>query len=219
MKKLFTILLLLPLYLSAQKGTEYYSCCEGHNPCIQIIGEDALRAHNCCEHKIGCPAGGCGNGNINGGGGSKITPISSGIIGGLLGGLGGSLLTDANGKNQAGTYAALGYGVFSTLRLVLKPIKRSKGGSTVVGALDGAATAYAVAKLATSKNTTSPDKSDKTSLIAAAGGLVAGAVVGNLLGVTREHMGEESVKIRKKRFMSNTAFIMTENKIGIIVRL
>lgn len=222
MRKLLAILLLLPLYLFAQnpKGTEYYSCCEGHNPCIQLIGEEALRAHNCCIHHIGCPAGGCDNNNNNGGGGKILPPIPSGIMGGLLGGLGGSLLKDANGKNQAGTYAAIGFGVFMPLSLVLRPIKRSRGANMVNGALVLAPLAYGVTKLVQSKDAaTTPAKPDKAPLAAAIGagfGLGLGAAVNS---ITRAPMGEESSRIRRKNFMSNIVFVMTGNKIGFIVRL
>jgi hypothetical protein len=213
MKQLLTILLISPLYLFAQTGTEYYSCCQGHNPCIQIYGEGALRAHNCKYHERGCEQGD----HLNNRGKTVFTsPITAGISGALVSGLVSSLYN----KTEEG--AAIGYGVFSLMNLVLKPIKRSRAANMVILGLSTAALAYGGTKLsesyATPTTPTTPAETDKALLkntaIAFGGGLLLGATF-----TRKDTKGGTKSTFGKKRFMSDMAFTITGNKIGVIVRL
>lgn len=171
---------------------------------------------------MACPGGGsridC-SGSNNGGGKLITSPIPSGVIGSLLGGLGGSLLVDANGKNQVGTGAAIGYGVFSTLSLLINKKKRSVGENIFIGALTGGSLGYAAAQIEQSTTKpTIPAKTDNTLLYTGGGAVVVAALV-TVTGFHKKTKGGYSFQNRKKISMSNMAFTITGNKIGIVIRL
>ena len=176
--------------------------------------------------RYACPGGGWYLGSCSGEGGNTnnvgkliTSPIPSGIIGGVLGALAGSFQTAPNGENQAGTGAAFGYGVFSTLSLLINKKKRPVGENIVIGSLIGGSLGYVVGKTehAYSKATI-PPKTDNT-LIYAGAGAVVGAAVDALTGFHKKTKGGYSFQSRKKNFMSNIAFTMTGNKIVLFVRL
>ena len=171
---------------------------------------------------MACPGGGsridC-SGNNNGGGKLSGSPITAGVSGSLLSGLVGSAITDPNGKNQVGTGAAIGYGVFSTLSLLINKKKRSVGENIVIGALTGGSLGYAAAQIEMSyAKPTTPAKTDNSLLYPGGAAVVVAAVVA-VTGFHKKTKGGYSIQRKEKNFMSNMAFTMAGNKIGIVVRL
>lgn len=222
-KKLLTILLLLPLNLFAQKApvpqgiraTNYYHCCTNHNPCMIVLDADE-KEHNCKYHIPGCSSGGP-NSTSEGGAFSK-SPLAQGVLGATLGALAGSFAEDRNGKSQWESGASLGMGVFMGLNLLLRPVKRSRVENILLGSITVGSLAYGTAKMAEAMATpTTSAEPDKAPLIAA-GGAVVGALVGMTWHIKLKPMNS-TTQSRKKRFMSDMVFNMAGNKVGIIVRL
>ncbi len=214
MKKILIAFLLLPISLFAQNpvGQNSWFCCENHNPCIHFTSEADLIYHNCKEHGIGCPVGSAGN---NGSG--KIfnsSPIQAGISGSLIFGLVGYAIHDPNGKNQALTGATTGYGIFSGLGLLASKKERTVGGKIINGILTGGSLGYGSAQI--EKSYAKGEKKDHTALYTGIG--AATVAIGNVAFSKKTKGGYDAIT-RKKKFFSNTAFNLSGNKFGIIVRL
>lgn len=154
--------------------------------------------------------------------GKRLTsPVANGIYGAMLGGLAGSLLINASGENQWATGAAFGYGFFAPLTLLInKPQKRSVAANLLIGVTTGASVGYAEAQMEKyNKKPTTPAQPDKTlerTLEGISLGIAVTAVSG---GFHKEKKGGYSSKIWKSKFLSNMAFTMSGNRIGVIVRL
>lgn len=153
------------------------------------------------------------------------SPLGNGIMGAMLGGLGFSLLNDKNGKNQWAMGAAGGYFFFSSLTFIAQPKSRPMGTSIFLGVLNGAAGGYAAGQAiqyfkVQNSTPTEPAKEDKITLPAT----VVTAALGGITGaVTFKHKGTKgggtSFHIRKSKLFTNTAFVMSGNRIGVIVKL
>lgn len=203
--------------------TVYY--CEG---CVRNGLCPVSRTFSTCEEarasgRLSCPGGGWRVDCDKKEDGPRFTsPISSGIGGGILGALGGSLMIDANGKNQWLTGAAGGFFLFSGLHLVASPKGRPLGVNIVFSALTFAAGGYATAKLIelNKKETApaTPDKKDNTAIITA-GSAVLGALIGGFTFPRKSTKGGYSSLIRESNIFSKMAFTMSGNSIGIIVKL
>lgn len=150
------------------------------------------------------------------------SPLGNGIAGAMLGALGFSLVTDANGNNQWATGAAGGYFFFSALTYIAQPKARPLGVNIVFSALTFAAGGYTAVKvneLIKNQTTpaTTPVKKDNTAVITlvSAGG-------GALIGLTfprKSQKGGYSFLNRKSSIFSKMAFQMKGNGFGIIVSL
>jgi hypothetical protein len=148
-----------------------------------------------------------------------ITPVSFGFTFGILGALGASFAKDANGKNQwdAGFAGGFGFGVF--LSELVKPKKRSLVKNIALGLIGGGGLGYAEAKMEVLNKPATPAPPDKTlerTLEGAAGGAVINAV---FTGFHKEKLGSKSSLIRRSNFLSNMAFTMSGNRVGVIIRL
>ena len=153
------------------------------------------------------------------------SPLGNGIMGAMLGGLGFSLLNDKNGNNQWMMGAAGGYFFFSSLTFIAEPKSRPLGASIFLGALNGAtggtAAGQAIQYFKVQKSTpTEPAKEDKITLPATLGGAVLGGITGAVTFKSkRTKGGDNSFRMRKSKLSSNTVFIMSGNRMGIIVKL
>lgn len=135
MKKLLTVFLLLPAILFAQnpKGTEYYSCCQDHSPCIQIYGSANLAAHNCREHKVGCPSTSTKYASPQSRKHAAIV-LTLAALGAGGGYAYGNTVKDENGQTKALDYTLLGTASGAVVAAVGNKIfsKKTKGGYDAV---------------------------------------------------------------------------------------
>ena len=230
MKKLlitWSILLLFSFFTTTalSQCTVYY--CDGcvRNGLCPVSQTFATRGEAEQSANYACPGGGCRvvcNGEEH-----KpmiISPVSFGFTFGILGALGTSFTNDANGKNQWDGGAAGGLGFGLILGELLKPKKRSLVASIAINSIAGAALGYAEAKReifnkpANSASQNITLERERAGEGAAVVGVLGVVVTVATTGFHKPTLGSSSL-IRKSNFLSNMAFTMSGNRIGVMIRL
>lgn len=149
------------------------------------------------------------------------SPIRAGISGAMLGALLCSFIEGGNGKPQWDSGALGGFGSAATISIVATSKNRSRGANLVLGIVAGGtagAGAGMYEKANASATSAKPDNTVKYALITAAAVGLGSALLPNE-GKDKKKKSSSFYRIGKPDFLSNMSFGLTENGIGIVVRL
>lgn len=230
---LFLLFSLFTKIVYSQYWVHYCSGCINNNLCDKNGREYSTCAAAAEDGKLNCPGGGwwvtegpsgptcAGSGGGSTPGWSK-SPVRNGLAISLLSGLVGSTGKDPNGKVLWDLGATGGFAVASIITTIAVPKGRPMGASIALGMINGASLTYAAWRswlLLNDKPASPkpPKEVTKETLLAAAGGTLGGAIIG-AISARPAKANSISRLIRRSKLLSQTAFIFSGNKLGIMLR-